>query len=82
MDFAVFVVEKAKEHLHDLAFTVVVEFDAVSLQFAHQIVRRHETEVLVGGLHLRDEDTYKGAPLSEMNKRKPFRAKMKRGSET
>ena len=40
-----------------LSFTVIIKFDGIFLQLHHQIVRGHETKVLVNGHHLKIDMT-------------------------
>ena len=52
LDFSVFVLQQLEQHPDHLPLTVIVQLDGVLLQLSHQVIRRHESEVLVRGRHL------------------------------
>ena len=53
LHLSVLVLQQFEYHAHHLALRLVVQLDAVLLQLHHQVVGRHEAQVLVRGRHLK-----------------------------
>ena len=55
-----------------LALAIIVQFDGVFLELRHEIVGRHETEVLVAGCHLEIQDLLFTFAWGQTHRRKLF----------